>query len=456
MRGRALGRGRLVRRRNKSGVVYVGDWSDSSGRRRREVLSTDRRVAERMLSDIIRRRDLEMAGLDVEDAQSTPLVELKEAYLAELATRVTERHLENSKARLSRVLKGVNAQTVADLAPQDVQAWRRERVADGASNRTANLDVNSLRSMLRWALQAEIIGRDPLSTVKPLPEGKRNQRYLRRSLSEDEVARFLLQARVDDQEEAARMQAERSKAGGTKGKKWAGRERLHRVPQVPLWNAFLETGARWGALTRVTWADLDESAGTLRLRVENAKGGHEQLIPLREQLIELLGELREHHVQALGEEPADSAHIFLTPRGEHWPTATRNAMRILDRVLEAAGIDKVDDAGRKLDIHALRHTFGTRLLRAGVGLHQVQRLLGHSSPALTAQVYAHLGSDDLRKAVEQLPRVGPGGRGGASRPRLSGTKLAQAKGGLGRVARKSLEEMERVIGIEPTTFSLGS
>ncbi len=105
----------------------------------------------------------------------------------------------------------------------------------------------------------------------------------------------------------------------------------------------------------------------------------------------------------LGRAPLPSDLIFLTPLGESWAHATCNAMRIFDRVLAAAGIEKVDPTGHKVDINALRHTFGTRLLRAGAGLIQVQKLLGHSDPKLTAQTYSHLLSDDLRTAVEKLP-----------------------------------------------------
>jgi integrase len=64
--------------------------------------------------------------------------------------------------------------------------------------------------------------------------------------------------------------------------------------------------------------------------------------------------------------------------------------RDFDRVLAAAGIAKLDPTGHKVDIDALRHTFGTRLLRAGAGLIQVQKWLGHSDPKLTSQTYSHL------------------------------------------------------------------
>jgi integrase len=78
-------------------------------------------------------------------------------------------------------------------------------------------------------------------------------------------------------------------------------------------------------------------------------------------------------------------------------------MRIFNRLLIAAGIERLDANGRKLDIHALRHTMASRLARNGVGLVQAQRLLGHSDPKLTAAVYSHLDVDDLRRAIERVP-----------------------------------------------------
>ena len=63
----------------------------------------------------------------------------------------------------------------------------------------------------------------------------------------------------------------------------------------------------------------------------------------------------------------------------------------------------IDQWLAKLDIHALRHTFASRLCRAGVGLVHAQNLLGHSDPRLTAAIYTHLDIEDLRKAVQTMP-----------------------------------------------------
>jgi integrase len=61
-----------------------------------------------------------------------------------------------------------------------------------------------------------------------------------------------------------------------------------------------------------------------------------------------------------------------------------------------------DGDGRFLDFHALRVTYGTALARAGVRLQEAQRLMRHSTPILTANVYTRLELRDLRGAVERL------------------------------------------------------
>ena len=97
---------------------------------------------------------------------------------------------------------------------------------------------------------------------------------------------------------------------------------------------------------------------------------------------------------------ADADPVFRTPEGARWCRPTNNVMRIFDRILKRAEIPRVDAEGRKVDMHALRHTFASRLARSGAGLVQAQRLLGHSDPSLTARVYTHLDVEDLRGAVE--------------------------------------------------------
>ncbi len=50
--------------------------------------------------------------------------------------------------------------------------------------------------------------------------------------------------------------------------------------------------------------------------------------------------------------------------------------------------------------HSLRKTYGTILASGGVPIRSTQKLLGHSDVRITAEIYADVLSDALRKQVE--------------------------------------------------------
>ena len=265
--------------------------------------------------------------------------------------------------------------------------------------------------------------------------GEANQRHPRRALSEKEIERFLAAASEDDRVEAERMAAVTTIENGTKGQPYSSRPRRTRVPQLPLFTGLIETGARWGELTRTAWGDFDGANRTLRLRSETTKSRKERMLPLRDSFTAMLEELGGVHELVL-ERPLHAADpIFRTPEGLPWPRTTSNALRLLQRILAAAKIPRVDQLGRKVDLHALRHTTGSRLARASVPLVQAQRFLDHSTPELTARIYTHVETEDLRDAIRRLP-----GGGGPSLRRIPGANLAPKVTPYSRCARKSLAE----------------
>ena len=92
-------------------------------------------------------------------------------------------------------------------------------------------------------------------------------------------------------------------------------------------------------------------------------------------------------------------------------------VKILDRDLVAAGIarrvkvngkwtiDKRDDRGRSLDVHALRTTFGTLLSKGGVAPRTAQAAMRHSDIRLTMGVYTDPKLLDVRGALDALPTL---------------------------------------------------
>ena len=77
-------------------------------------------------------------------------------------------------------------------------------------------------------------------------------------------------------------------------------------------------------------------------------------------------------------------------------------VRTLERDLKKAGVAFVDELGRRVDIHAHRHTYGTLVVLSGARPGEAQQLMRHADPRLTMGVYSHVG---LLPTANALARV---------------------------------------------------
>jgi len=143
---------------------------------------------------------------------------------------------------------------------------------------------------------------------------------------------------------------------------------------------------------------------------------------------DLVAEIREHLadklvcLQAAARENGQPVPARL-PAGTPLVHVPRDFVRIFDRDLAAAGIAKADDRGRRVDIHALRHTFGTHLSLAGVFPRVAQAAMRHSTLELTMNIYTDPRLLDVAGAIDALPTFGIVGvrRPGSSLQLKSGT-----------------------------------
>lgn len=123
---------------------------------------------------------------------------------------------------------------------------------------------------------------------------------------------------------------------------------------------------------------------------------------MSDRLASELGALRVVQAEALGRIPKATEPIFLTPKGRPWVGQRRNALRAFRELCLRAGITTHGDDGTKVDIHALRVTYCTTLCLAGVPLPVAQKLMGHQSVEMTANIYTRVRTDDLRVAVRAV------------------------------------------------------
>ena len=60
---------------------------------------------------------------------------------------------------------------------------------------------------------------------------------------------------------------------------------------------------------------------------------------------------------------------------------------------------------RRVRFHDLRHSAASLLIAQGVSLRTIMELLGHSSIAMTANVYGHLAPEMLRDVADKMEAV---------------------------------------------------
>ena len=127
--------------------------------------------------------------------------------------------------------------------------------------------------------------------------------------------------------------------------------------------------------------DLDEKIG----KVRHGQGNKERYIILSENLIEHLNDY-------LQKRKNKCQYIFSSKDA---PITTRQAQNIVKDAARRAGIKK------RVFCHALRSSFATHLLEAGVDIRVIQELLGHSNLA-TTQIYTKVSTQQLKKVKSPL------------------------------------------------------
>ena len=75
---------------------------------------------------------------------------------------------------------------------------------------------------------------------------------------------------------------------------------------------------------------------------------------------------------------------------------SRNMQRSLDRLVKRSGIT------RHVTLHTLRHTFGSTLLRNGVNIEVVSKLMGHANITITYNKYIHSIKEEEAKAMNLI------------------------------------------------------
>ncbi len=373
--------------------TWCAKWKDAAGHwREKRTNYATKAQAVRLAQDLERQAERQRFGLEPlpTDAPRTTFADAVKLWWDEYASKLRSHGALVSHKDL-HLLPALGSLPLAEVTPGRIEA-----LLNSKSDALAPETVNKLRSTIRRifniaAKRGLWRGPNPVREVEKRKVPRRLPRFLR----EDEVEP-LLRALAPE---------------------WRS-----------LFATAIYTGMRKGELLGLQRPEVDLAAGTIAVARswdrDTTKGGHADLIPIADGL-------RPFIVAALNASPSE----FVFPRADgkmHNPTLKLDV--VLRRALKRAGlvsgyVHKCRRCGhsesasdqelrrcpkckmklwpkpvpKDLTFHSLRHTAATLLLKAGVPLETVRRLLRHSDPKLTADVYGHLEVEDIRAGVNRLP-----------------------------------------------------
>ena len=356
MAGQIISRGKnvwLVR-------IYLG--RDETGKRiyLNKTIHGPRKAAQAWLNQRLTERD---AGIAVKPAQQT-LNEYLDRWLeTAVKPKVRPKTWMGYRSLLhNHIRPALGARPLARIKPLEVQQAFQDMIDRGLSARTIEYTRMVLRQAFKQAIQWRLLTFNPCDGVQ-IP---RRQRREMQALSPEQARRFLVVAR------------------GTR--------------YGMLFELAITTGLRPSEYLALKWEDIDFERGTLSVvrSLDAMPGGGYRLEETKtrnsRRVVKLLpGVLRallEHRQaqQRLREEAGErwNEQGFVFTNAEGGPLDGHNlSSRHLRRILKEAGLPQIR-------LYDLRHTAATLALSAGVPVKVVSEMLGHSSVALTLDVYSHV------------------------------------------------------------------
>nr|WP_314661328.1 tyrosine-type recombinase/integrase [uncultured Pseudomonas sp.] len=237
------------------------------------------------------------------------------------------------------------ARPLASITRQEIQRYHDELISRRAPA-TANRHLALLKRCFNLAILWGYIDSNPATGIRMHTENNQSQRFL----SIDEARRL-----------------------------WAVLDHDQNPIAAKAIKLMLVTGVRREEALQARWEHIDYDRQLWHLPI--TKNGRQRFVMLSETALAVLNEL------------PNQGGGYLFP-GSKPGKPLNNARKCFQRALKAAGLTH-------LRIHDLRHTFASLAINNGATLYEVQHLLGHASNT-TTQRYAHLASDNLRKASARV------------------------------------------------------
>jgi integrase len=333
---------------------------------RESVKSKSKDVARR--AELKRRRDLEEGyhGLQKRRAPQT-LKAASDEWLDSKRPTLAPKSYLIEKTNLGHILPVLGQKLLTDIGANDISRYQQHRISEGAAPKTVNLEIGSVRAILRrHRLWANV---QPDVRMLPVSED------VGRALTAGEEKR-LLDACADSRSRSL-------------------------LPAVLI---ALNTGMRYSELRLLRWRQVDLHRRTVRVGKSKTDAGTGRTIPLNDRASKLLQFWADRFPKREPEHFVFASERYGAGGDKFEPCVyDSDPTRAINSWKEAWESAKAN-AGVSVRFHDLRHTCVTRMLEGGAPLSVVAAILGWSSATTVrmAKRYGHIGELAQRQAVGLL------------------------------------------------------
>jgi integrase len=283
------------------------------------------------------------------------------------------KQLYASLAKSHIVSDRLGAVPLDQLTPRRIEAWVSELRASGLSASTIRSTYTVLRAILDTAVRDRAIAENPAVVI-------------RRPRIEHHEAEYLSPVQV------------RTLLAAAESTRYAA-----------LFTLMVNTGLRRGEALALHWADVDTDQKALRVRGTLTRIGGSLTVtepkttksrrvvamsPAVEALLRTVKAGQRQERLTAGSQWRATGFVFTTELGE--PCDPRNALRALKVAAHKAGLPTT------VGLHTLRHSAASVMLTNGVPLKVVSDILGHSSIAITGDIYGHVSPEIASSALATL------------------------------------------------------
>jgi integrase len=356
--------------------------------KRHSVVARTRREALEKAQEVI---DQRKKGLDSEGAKVV-LSAFLERFLAYYKTEggVALRTWQDYRYHIEEnIISAIGGIALGELKPRDVDQWLKSLRDRGLGNRTVEYAQAVLRRALQFAVEWEIIDRNPAAAKFRAAKRKRVVRSggpKVRFLNPNEARKFLEVAKGDRHE--------------------------------TLYALAITTGLRPEELYGLRSKDLDVENHRLTVNqvVSKTRRKKGEDVPRYEfgppksdksrrtidypafvgELLSSEGQFVTENRRLAGDRWSEAGLVFPSQVGT--PLEERNVLRRFQRMCQANGLPK-------LRLYDLRHTHASLLIHEGVHPKKISERLGHSSIKLTMDTYGHLFEGSDQESAEKMEKL---------------------------------------------------